>query len=425
MRNPWPWALLWLATVAGAWFLGSQASAPSDVAEPPPAEDAESARLRRRVADLERALAEAATPQLTGREPGAVVPGGGPAAPGGGPAPLVAPLAGSGKAADPKGFTLEGAGSAKEALARLFLFASAKLAQGPQGHLELFQTLDREIFAKETELEALFGDEAAAARQLYPVIRFLADRDAQVIDMTETVFRTMAEDPAFFEKADKDTLEVFTEGMGAIVAGAVPEERLATFRAHAKKVLDTPEDRQPEALRRNRRRVEQVLALWAPDLSPEQARERLRASDLSPREALALLRRLPPAELQGFDVAALGGPLLDQGDFRSIRDVASLALDAGTLARLDDRVIEAAASGRLNASVIPYWLRESKREKWADARPFVEQGLRRGAQATDAFALSLGQLAERPPSDQVSWILSSFQVSERVAKSVKAQFRLP
>jgi hypothetical protein len=72
----------------------------------------------------------------------------------------------------------------------LMELAEAKLGGGPEAHLELLFALDEVM----KQLRASGTRDEDLTRELYPWIRFLVAHEADMVDMTETVFRTLAED---------------------------------------------------------------------------------------------------------------------------------------------------------------------------------------------------------------------------------------
>jgi hypothetical protein len=316
------------------------------------------------------------------------------------------------------------AATAEELLERFFAYARAMLARGEAGHLELLRTMNDLLFGnKESQqrLETLFGGDEQAARYVYSLLRFAVGNEAGVVGLAETTFKTMAQRPEAFKEFDDDTLEVVT-GISMVLPGIVDERRMDAFRAYAKQILDAPEGTQPEAVVRNRRRIERVLRAWAPQLAPQDALARLESGDLSPAEAAALIARLPPDVLAEVDVARWIGPLVEAGDYRVVSQLSRLRLSAGQREALDGHVLAGAEAGKVQEWLVAHYLRNTGRNAWTDARAFVESGLGRGGRAADVFAGSLGQLAERPDVAWVRWMLDRYPLADPVRQRVKGQF---
>jgi hypothetical protein len=326
-----------------------------------------------------------------------------------------------GTPATPATLDLEGVTEPDEALKRLLAYADAKLAEGPTGHMELVRTLD--TLLRGDAMKRLFDDDTGP-RIVYPMLKFAVTHEGQMVALTETVFRTMADDPAAFSEIDDDTLEVFAEGFSVALPGAVGEETLARFRAHGKKILDTPEGSQPESVRKSRGDIARAMGYWAPLVSSSEAVERLRRGEAAGQEVFSLLRRVTPEGMAALDLGSLLGPLVESGDSRAIFGLRSLRLDASAVAALDARLIAGAAAGKIQSWTIPQYLEATGRGRFADARSLLERGLARGEKATEVFAQSLmnfgGQMAPTP--EFVQWVLSTYTLNEALRKALAGRF---
>jgi hypothetical protein len=319
---------------------------------------------------------------------------------------------------------LENLKSAEDFLARFFAYAAAHLAGGEAAHKELYKAFSG-LVQKDSVLEPLFGSDETAMRHVYPMIRFLVDRDAQVVDFTETVLKTAAEEPSFFEGEERDeALEILCEGIGPMLPGLISEERLERLRGYVKRVLAMPEASLPKVLQGTRRDMERLLAAWTPALSSAEAAARLKSGEFTGREALTLLSRVEPKDREGLDVPAILGPLVQGGDYRAMREVARLGLGPREIAAVDARILDGAAvqGGNVREWTIVQWLQETKRSSWSDYRAFVESGLGRGPPAADVVAMALRQLPGGPSKEDVDQLLRTYRVSERVATAVRQQF---
>jgi hypothetical protein len=413
-------ALAWGGTVAGAWFLGGGGA---DKVSGGETTSSEVERLRARVAELEEAAASkpalAAAPHVDGARSGGAAetaPSSHPTGGGGSAGAEVVPADGS------AAFSLEGITTLDEASKKFMAFAAARLAEGEKGHLLLFKVIDSEL-VKNKKLEALFrSGEQDAPRVVYPWMRFVVGHEAETVAMTETMFKTMAEDPSFFSEANGNSLEIFTEGLGMGLPGAADEPTMERFRGYARAILSTSADRQPEAVKKQRRRVERLLPAWAPPLTSAQALEAIRKGGVQPGEMLAFLRRLTPDDLRSVEVVPILGPLLDSGDRTVLRALPALPLDDRTMSTLDQRVLDAAAPRE------PYWyvdyLRSTNRSEWARARPFFDAGFRRGGDVATALANSLTMLQDRPPPDYVRGVVDSYRLPEQLQALLKQRFGL-
>jgi len=200
----------------------------------------------------------------------------------------------------------------------------------------------------------------------------------------------------------------------------VGPKRLERFSGYARAILEQPEAMQPRAIQRVRRDVQQVMASWAPPVSPEEAFLRLQQGDLSPEESLAMLSRLDPQDVGRLDLDALVGPLVERDPFRVLSALSRLKVDDATRAKLDGRVIQSVVSGKIPQNVVSWWLRMSGRFAWPKARDFVEQGLRQsGPETAGVFLLTALDLQPAPPQDWAAWAERTYEFTDRVRLELK------
>jgi hypothetical protein len=318
---------------------------------------------------------------------------------------------------------LEGAVTGAEVRARLFAHAAAHLAAGREAHLALYRTFDRLL--TDGTLARLFADEQEGPRTFYPLVRFLVARAEETALLAETVFRAAAEDPRSFEGTSAAAFEFFADELGPVLAGALGETRLERLRRHVQAILDHPPERLPQALVANRGALQRLLGRWAPVVPPAEAFERLSSGRATGREAVALLRRTRAEDRARLDVAALLGPVLDEGDVAALTEDVVRGLPPAGLASLDLRLVEASARlGTLSDWHLRRWLEVTGRSAYDAAREFLERALRQGGPTADAAALVLLALSPRPSPEQADSLLRSHNVSARVAASVRAGFGL-
>ncbi|MHC4934202.1 MAG: hypothetical protein ACYTGV_18675, partial [Planctomycetota bacterium] len=282
MRNILVIGILWIATLVLAWFLGSNSSpqAARSAAQPreghgaAPEPEPRSAPIP--AADLaeEEETTEAAKPS------------------------------GAGIVEEVEPFTIENLTSVDQASTLFMKFAKHKLDQGPEGHLELLRILDQVAQDKELQ-QRLFRNEEELIRHLYPWVKFLVNNDQKVVGMMETLYRTAAETPEWFEGMDDNTLEPFTEGLAILLPSAVSEETLDRFRGYVNRILERPKDSLPKALRGNSGEFKRNLKYWAPPLKGEELVQRLLDPNVSAVEKLELIQRVDPKDVAGVDVVGL------------------------------------------------------------------------------------------------------------------------
>ncbi|MDJ0522408.1 MAG: hypothetical protein QNJ90_10100 [Planctomycetota bacterium] len=400
-------ALLVVALGLG-WLLGSQTGGGGDS----DATDARVVSLQEENARLRRALGERG-PTL---DPGAGLQGTGPV-PGAGTG-----TTGSGGAEPAKGtpeevteFDIATFDHPDKAFRAFLAYADTMLKRGPEGHLALLETINETFAEKPGEriVEQLLGDEDQAVRYMYPLIRFALNHDAQIVDMTETIFKTMAENPQRFRELDDDPLEMFTEGVAVMLPGMVDAKRLERFRGYAVAMLETPEDSQPRSVQRQRRDIQRAMESWAPPVSTEEALQRLRDGNLKPEEAASLLRRLGPEDVRGLDLDALVGPLLERDGWRVMTLISRLRPDPGSMAKLDARFLRAATSGSQHPQMVRTWLHWTGRRSWDKSRDFIEAGLQAGTVKTNGHFLMAAMGMRPPPDDEwIDWAERTYEFDD-------------
>ena len=318
-------------------------------------------------------------------------------------------------------YTLDGVTTMEEVSRRFMKFAARKLAAGPEGHLELLRELDR--IMQNPEYQKLF-DEEAAMQLIYPWLKFAVEREDQVVGMTETIYKTAAEQPAWFEGLDNNTLEVFTEGVAAVLPGAIGEDQLERFRGYVGKILAMPEESLPKALERNTGDFRRNLKYWAGPVATEDALKQLMDPNVSDSVKLQLLKRLDPNEARGVDVVGILAQALKQDSYTALRVAGRYPLSGGDIVALDRAVLQGAKKGNVNAWSLRPYLEVTNRKKWDAARPFIEDGLRSGEKAANVFAQALAWLPERPPKEFVQGVLETYDLQAGIKNYLKRRFKL-
>lgn len=416
-------ALGWVVTLAGAFVLGG-ATAESTAPDPVPRDTAEVDRLRRKVTELEEKADAAKVRRDTGPQRREVVAA--EAAPIPGALPEPEPVASPDSAVG--AFSLEGIDSPEEGSERLMAFLDAQFARGEAGFPAILEALG-EIWQNREMVEGLFADEATATRFLYPWVKYLVEHEDHVLDFSEHLYKTMAENPGALARVpDDDVLEIFTEGVAILLPGAVPEERLARFREYGRKILETPETDQPQAVRQNRQEIERALAqFWAAPLTVEEALAKLRSGEVPPRELRRLLRLVPADALQGIDLTALLLPAISQGHNDVLRVLQQLPKDRLDLGRLDAAVEEAAASRSIHGWFLSSYLQSTGRTKWMEIRPFMDRIIGRGEGAAVVAVQALAQFlpqGSRPEKEYMADLLARGAVPDGFEDIVRKAYGL-
>lgn len=323
-------------------------------------------------------------------------------------------------------FTLEGVSSAREASQRFMDFVEAQLGRGDAGFAAILDAVAA-VWKDKQAIESLFSDEAAAARELYPWIKLMVQREPQMLDLNEYVFKTMAEKPQQFASfTDDNALEIFTEGFAFVLPGAIPEDRMARMRGYAKKILATPEGDQPKAVRGNRSEIERLLSrFWMEPITPEQALAKLRSGDVEPRELVRFLRMLPPDVAATLDVTALAAAQVRDGSWEVVRLLGTPPLDKLDVARLDAAALEALDASKMQGHMVGQYLQRTGRSNWADARAFVDRAAGQGERTQTAIvqALAFGMPQHlRPDKAYVEDLLTRVTVNDALKQQIRNNY---
>lgn len=421
MRNPL-WILLWVGTVAGAWYVGSEnvlgvkaeGGGADGVGGAPSAnvialqEEVESlkAELRARGPALEGVEDAGAEGTIEGRTT------------------VATPETEAFKPVHE--FSLEGIQTAEEAVAHFIAYGKTMLSLGREGHLKLFEQMcawgeDKQFQQK---VEALFGSGERAIRHMVPMIQAALDHREDLADMQETMLVQMVENPEYFRDKDDDPLEVFTEGLGFLMPAVVSEERLGEWSQYVKAILDQDEKDQPQAIQRNRRELERLLRAWMPQMSVDEILKMLEGG-VTPDEAMALLQQLPPDAIDKVDVGRYLAPKIAQGDWQAMRMLRRFRLSDASQANLDGEILKNAGSQQMHQWFFVEYLRATGRGKWDDARDFMERGLRSIDQKVrDKFASAIVQMNPGPDSEWARWALETFELSPHVRKQFQGKWKL-
>jgi hypothetical protein len=417
----------WVLTIIAAFFVGGMLSG----SEAPPESDSdETASLRETISELQAELDEARTPrervEKTGRARAAVSESDASTT----AAAATAPDDGaeSEAAEGAPAFSLKDATSGAEASRAFMEFVDAQLGRGDKGHAAIMAAIGQVWEDRET-MQQLFGDETQAIRELYPWLRFLVQRETDMVGLTDYVFRTMADAPNdFADLPDDDILEIFTEGIGALLPGAVDEETMNIFRAYAEKIMATPENEQPQVVRQNRKRIERLLAsFWAAPVDPEEAFAKLKSGDVLPGEIPRLLAMVPPERRSELDLAALVLPLLKEGKHEAF-SVLQSARDAGIDSwRTDQAVIEGMSSGKVRAWFLQSYFQSVGHREWSDVRAFFDRALAADEKARGLAVQALSRYLQpnlRPDRAYVEDLLTRYEFDERTVATLKATYKI-
>lgn len=303
--------------------------------------------------------------------------------------------------------------------ALLMRYAAKKLAQGPEGHKELFREFDR--LMRDKQAQQMLRDENQLMPLAYPWVRFLVERDRQVVAMMETLYKTAAEDPQWFQGLDDDSFEVFAEGLALLLPGVADEEQLARFRAYAERILEMPKESLPEALQKNLSDIQRDLEWWAPALTPEQIAQALNDPGQPLATKIGLLRRAQPSSLRGVDVTPIVAGAIREGNRQAII-LLNRFQDSVNLATVDAAFLDAVAGGKIEWHQVPSYTGSTQRTTWETLRPFLETGLARGGKATEAFAQSMSFYQKLVPKEFVSTVVATYALPDAIKAQLRKQF---
>jgi hypothetical protein len=307
-----------------------------------------------------------------------------------------------------------------ELSAAIMEYADKKLAEGPEGQKELFREMDRLI----QEMKTSFRDEQALMPLVYPWVKFLVQHEREVVGMMETLYKTAAEEPQWFEGLDDDSFEVICEGLALVLPGAVSEDQLARFRGHVEKLLALPKESLPQALQKNLRDIERNLEWWSPPMTVQQVLAMLNDPSVPATRKLTLLARAEPEALRGVDVTRIIADAVRGGQLNALWTIRNLPEGAVNTAALDPVVLDCAADGKLPSHQITIYLSATRRETWEAMRPFIQQGLARGGKATEAFAQSLLFFKDKTPQEFVRGVIATYALSYQIKLQLEATFGL-
>jgi hypothetical protein len=398
MRNPLVLGFAWIATVVVAWLLGSASGRNTEPKALP-------ATL-----ETSRTIAPECEPVPSMQETPREQP----------QTPVRADTPPPGRI--DQALTLVGIGNAGEASDLLMAYMARMLERGPVGHRELLRTFSRLL--DEGTLPHLFRNERDFQELLYPWFRFLVSRKAQVVAAMETVYRTAAEEPAFFEGLHEDSLDIFGEPISFVLPGAVDTETLARMRGYVETILAQPKESLPDALRRNLPLLKRSLEWWSPPIPKEEILRRIADPSVPLDDRLALLRKLKQEELSQVDLAGLSVEAIRNGREHTLWALHRVPMNGGNLQRLDQAFLDAAAAGKTNAWAVRKYLQGTRRSEWVLAQPFIESGLALGGRASVLFADSLLHLAATPDREFVRDLLARYRLPATTRRNLERRFGL-
>jgi len=424
MKTPAILVLAWVATLGGAWWLGGNSAS---TAATTPSGGQSVVELERENERLRNMLGMD-EPALDGNPGGAddSSNGGnksGDAAAANGKTPLLTLKAAEEEIEPSDTIDLDSVTDAADFFRKVRAYALAMFPKGKEGHLALLKMMDRLV--KDRALQNRIGQsERQIIPYVYPMVKFLVNNDQQVVGFADTVFDTMANDPKALEGFDDDTLEMFTEGMGPLLPSVVSDKSMQRFRDYARIILETPEDQQPESVRKNRSEVQRLQRYWDPEAAARKALEALQSGDLQPAQVASMLREIGPEMITKHNLWGSVASLLAAGDGNAMRLLRGAKLDARTIDELDRGLLEGVDSGNLQLWSLNNYLGATNRGKWAEAQPLIETILDRNTKAAEQLSYTLSNLPEKPPKEWVVWLIERHTMAEHTITRLKQQFQI-
>ena len=144
----------------------------------------------------------------------------------------------------------------------------------------------------------------------------------------------------------------------------------------------------------------------------------------SDRDKLSLLHRLPSSEWRGVDAIGIVAREIERGNLNASGILHGRELSAGDRVNLDRAFFAGMEKGKTQWWMVSNHLRSTGRKKWADIRPFIEDGLRRGGDVTVKFAHSMVWLPELPPVEYVRNVIDSYELPQATVTQLKNKYKL-
>jgi len=395
--------LLWLGSLILAWFLGNLGGQ-----ETGRAEREQSSAAPDRKQGLGPRKRASATPSTAKVERG-------PSSATGAAASTVPPK--------PEPLDFDSLKSAQQFSDEAMAIIDAHLRRGPEGHRDLMLLLS-EFGNREEQIEMLFAkDISEAPKLIYPWLRLLVHREQQVVDFVDTVFETAAETPDWFKALDPQTLGMITDAIGPILPGMTSDEVIARIRKNLGKVLQKGEGALPEALADNFEELQELYEAWAGPLAEEDARNALLDSSVSAEEKFQVLKRAPPAAAAGIELAPIIGPALEEDEWDAIAQLQRFKLGDRDRLALDEVIYKTVSKSEYSGWMVGQYLEATKRGKWIQQRPFIEEGIRRGGKVRTAIIGALMSI-EDVPDAYVNQLLALSDLTEEEREALEG-FLLP
>jgi len=378
--------LLWAGTVTLAWFLGRTGQVKQQTVPHRLRNDAGDSSTEYRVdkAELDRASAKQANSRPGARR--------------------------FTKAPPP---SLENIKTSLELVDLVLAWVDKRLREGPEGHKHIVRT------AATIQEEDFHGiDVGEMERMDFVVLRFVIQREPWIIDFAETMYRTAAETPEWFQERDSWVFEVLSDEAAEVLPWIVSRKRLARFRDYAQRILAVPPAQMNPALRGVRSELEQNLKNWSVPLNEMELLSMIHSTDLDDARRLRLALLVANDQLVGVDVVGLVANRLRLGDGEHLHVLDKIALTRSDRALLDQAFFRGLYEG--DGIGVSHYLQCTNRSNWTSMKGFFDEGFSRRGRYALVMASALANLDVRAPKSYVQSILRN----ERLPRAVRIKLRI-
>jgi hypothetical protein len=288
-----------------------------------------------------------------------------------------------------------------------------RLREGPEGHKHIVRT------AATIQEEDLKGIDFGQIGQMeFVVLRFVIQREPWIVDFAETMYRTAAETPEWFQERDSWVFEALSDEAAEVLPWIVSRKRLERFRDYTQRILAVPPVQMNPALRRVRSELEQNLKDWSAPLNEMELLTMIHSTDLDDARRLRLALSVANDQLVGVDIPGLVANRLRLGDAAQIEVLRKIPLTPADLALLDQAFLFGLCQDE--GVNVPHYLDCTGREDWAEMRGIFDEGFSLGGAYALIMADALANLDVRVPKSYVQSVLRN----ERLPRPLRIKLRI-
>jgi hypothetical protein len=377
--------LLWAGTVTLAWFLGRTGQVKQQPAPHRPRQDASDSSIYRIDGPAQSVSEELSTKTTPGRRRFTKAP--------------------------PPSF--KKVKTSMELVDLVLAWIDKRLREGPEGHKHIVRT------AATIQEEDLKGIDFGRIDQMnFVVLRFVIQREPWIVDFAETMYRTAAETPEWFQERDDWVFDVLSDEAAEVLPWIVSRKRLERFRDYAQRILAVPPAEMNPVLRRVRDVLEENLRDWSPPLNEMELLSMIRSTELDDSHRLRLALLVANDQLVGVDIVGLVANRLRLGDGEHLDVLDKIALTRSDRALLDQAFFRGLYEG--SGIGVSHYLRCTNRSNWTSMKGFFDEGFSRRGKYPLNMANALASLDVRVPKSYVRSILRN----EKLPRSVRVKLRI-